>query len=70
MAKFNCITGKTYEVPEKSCLLCNHCTDIFVDYTHGPYLVICEIHTDTNYGIIGNCEDFIKEEIKDATGKI
>ena len=27
---------------KKNCLICKHCTDIFWDYTHGPYMVICE----------------------------
>lgn len=62
MAKFECITGKTYEVPDKSCLLCKHCTDIFVDFINGPYLVFCENYSDTSSGIKGECEDFIKEE--------
>lgn len=25
-----------------SCLVCKHCTDVFWDYTHGPYTLICE----------------------------
>ena len=27
---------------KKSCLICKHCTDIFWDYTHGPYMLFCE----------------------------
>ena len=27
---------------KKNCLICKHCTDIFWDYTHGPYMVYCE----------------------------
>ena len=26
----------------KCCLICKNCTDIFWDYTHGPYMVYCE----------------------------
>ena len=26
----------------KNCLICKHCTDIFWDYTHGPYMTVCE----------------------------
>ena len=62
MAKVKCITAKTYEVPDKSCLLCEHCTDIFVDFTNGPYLIICDKHTDTSNGINGKCEDFKEEQ--------
>ena len=28
--------------PRKCCLICKHCTDIFWDYTHGPYMLFCE----------------------------
>ena len=35
--------GKVYGLKtRKICLICKHCTDIFWDYTHGPYMVICE----------------------------
>ena len=27
---------------KKNCLICKHCTDIFWDYTHGPYMLFCE----------------------------
>ena len=27
---------------KKNCLICKHCTDIFWDYTHGPYMTFCE----------------------------
>ena len=35
--------GKVYGLKtKKNCLICKHCTDIFWDYTHGPYMAICE----------------------------
>lgn len=35
--------GNVYGLkPRKCCLICKHCTDIFWDYTHGPYMVVCE----------------------------
>ena len=35
--------GMVFELKtRKSCLICKHCTDIFLDYTHGPYMTVCE----------------------------
>ena len=31
------------EVPERCCLTCKHCTDLWYDYTFGPYMTDCEI---------------------------
>lgn len=31
----------TVQVPPRSCLLCDYCTDVYWDYTNGPYLAIC-----------------------------
>lgn len=41
MREFKCENGKTYEVPDKCCLTCKHCTDIWYDYTNGPYATFC-----------------------------
>ena len=39
--------GKVYGLKtRKSCLICKHCTDIFWDYTNGPYMTICEKSCD------------------------
>lgn len=48
---------KEYEcdVPDKHCLVCKHCTDVFFDYTHGPYLFICELYHDGRWE---GCPDF------------
>lgn len=43
---FEAITGKKYVAPERCCLFCKHCSDIMVDYTHGPYMTICELGKD------------------------
>lgn len=39
---FKASTEKEYEVPSKCCFFCKHCTDIWLDYTHGPYMIACE----------------------------
>ena len=45
-------------VPETSCLFCDHCTDVFWDFTHGPYMFVCELDRDTIRGIEGSCDAF------------
>ena len=48
-------TGRVYGVPKPCCIICSHCSDIFVDYTNGPYAAICGIHkTSENFC----CDDF------------
>lgn len=35
--------GPTIRVKnDDNCVFCKHCTDIFWDYTHGPYMIFCE----------------------------
>lgn len=40
---FECENGRNYLIPEKHCLSCKYCTDVFWDYTHGPYMCLCSI---------------------------
>ena len=44
----------------KACFFCDHCTDIFYDYTVGPYLFVCtKGHSDEiERGLEGKCPDF------------
>lgn len=44
---------------DKDCIFCDHCTDVWWDYTHGPYMFFCEKHDKC---IHGNCPDFKEEE--------
>lgn len=48
---------KEYEcdVPDNHCLVCQHCTDVFYDITHGPYMYICELQHSGDWR---NCKDF------------
>ena len=46
------------KAPANSCLFCIHCTDVFWDYTHGPYLTICEKDLDFVTGAKGECKCF------------
>ena len=60
--KFYCANGKTYMGKEKCCLFCDHCTDIFYDYTNGPYMWLCNIQQDTEIGVQGLCKHFEEGE--------
>ena len=54
--------------PRKCCLICKHCTDIFWDYTNGPYMTFCEnpcngegdLSEETNLG--AECDLFELED--------
>lgn len=50
-----------YKVPKGSCGLCTHLTDVFWDYTHGPYMFISEKVDDAIEagGPYGNCDHFM-----------
>ena len=43
MKIYHCDNGNCYTGPQRSCLFCKHCTDLFWDYTHGPYMFYCEL---------------------------
>ena len=43
---FKCENGFTYKMPENHCVFCDHCTDIFCDFTNGPYLCLCDLGHD------------------------
>ena len=56
------VLGVTYAVPDRCCLLCSKCTDIFLDYTNGPYFVVCGDHQDIPDGMNGGCKYFEEEK--------
>lgn len=40
--------GPTIRVKhDKDCVFCKHCAGIYWDYTHGPYMLLCEDDHDT-----------------------
>lgn len=49
------------KMPARSCIFCGNCTDIFWDYTNGPYMFFCDIGKDTREGAAGNCSGFTEE---------
>lgn len=55
-------TGFQMWCPEKSCVFCKHCTDVWYDF-HGPYMYLCLKEQDgiknlTEKGHTGKCEYF------------
>lgn len=49
MRKHVCHDGllrKEVMLPEKHCVFCTHCTDVYWDFTNGPYLCFCELYTE------------------------
>lgn len=45
---YECENGKVYGIPynQKCCLICKHCTDIWYDYTNGPYMFFCGLDSE------------------------
>lgn len=41
--KYQCESG-VYLMPATHCVFCKNCTDIFYDYTNGPYMFLCELN--------------------------
>lgn len=60
MKIYRCDNGKYYGGPQRSCLFCNHCTDIFYDCTHGPYMFVCALGLEASK----DCNDF-EEDLVD-----
>lgn len=52
----------TVTAPAKSCLFCDHCTDIIWDFSHGPYAFMCDTVTDTRKGMSGECDSFLEDK--------
>lgn len=48
------------KAPPTCCLFCMFCSDIFFDYTNGPYMFICDIDDDTKIGVTGKCIQFVE----------
>ena len=46
---FECENGCVYKCRDDACLVCSHCTDVFWDYTHEPYMTFCELNVDRDH---------------------
>lgn len=47
-----------WDSPKRSCVFCDWCTDVWWDYSTGPYMFHCDKNHDTSYGYIGQCKYF------------
>lgn len=56
--------GLTFWCPEKSCVFCENCTDIFYD-GGGPYMFLCEKEDLTELGYKGKCPEFKEAKEKE-----
>lgn len=57
MREYECEFYKVL-APVGSCLFCDHCRDVFWDYSNGPYLFLCDVGADTTEGAYGRCQGF------------
>jgi len=45
--------------PKTSCFFCRYCTDIFFDFTNGPYMLMCDKGKEPyDDGVFGKCDGF------------
>ena len=49
------------DAPARSCLFSAHCTDVFWDYSNGPYMFLCDADADVERGAVGECSVFAEE---------
>ena len=67
MAEFICENGRVYEVPERCCLTCGYCTDVFYD-SEGPYMTICALNESKRNACLKSgfkkwvCIEYVKEK--------
>ena len=59
---------KVYECDEykcdahpNGCMFCKHSTDVFYDYTNGPYMIVCDGNHSTKKGFVGKCKHFERQ---------
>ncbi len=60
-SKFKCDNGKQYVCRSNACPFCKYCTMVY-DYTHGPYLFLCDKNGDVSKAFEGKCK--LYERIK------
>ena len=64
MREYECEFYKVL-APAKSCLFCDYCTDVFWDFSNGPYAFLCTADSmlvwncDATYG---KCQKFKEDE--------
>lgn len=60
--KYQLEGGYTVEAPDRCCLFCDHCTDIWWDWG-GIWGLTCDINDEVEVlkGAEGQCERFVEE---------
>lgn len=66
-------SGTEVWAPEKCCLFCDKCTDVWYD-SHGPYMYSCEDDPEgkfelTDKGYSGECDHFVEDKDVDANNE-
>lgn len=61
MKKFSC-PEYTVFAPEKCCLFCSYNSDVFYDYTNGPYMFLCNEGDGELVWGIKECSKFKEDE--------
>lgn len=60
------------KLPDKHCAFCDHCTDVYWDYTNGVYMVCCDKNCKAteilNYN--GQCISFVEETPYDMLDEV
>ena len=54
-------SGWEIDAPERCCLFCDYCTDIYYD-SKGIYLTLCELSLDVVEGSQGRCLNFKEDK--------
>ena len=58
--------GKSYKLPDECCVFCTHCTDVYWDYTHGIYMLTCDINSHAaDFGNLPNLCKYYNEDNND-----
>lgn len=53
------------DAPDNCCLFCKHCTDVFWDYTNGPYMFMGDC-CDGNFETCGMFDEEVEDPEESA----
>lgn len=48
---------KLINLVDHDCIFCKHCVDMFWDYTHGPYMLLCELNEEDQMDEFISCHN-------------
>ena len=61
LREFKSENGHVYLFPKKHCVFCKHCTDLFYEYSNGPYMFFCDLDTEVDDHHYESCGMFEEE---------